>query len=307
MQLELDSLFQNAQSGRVCTNDVKRITALVQTGLHAIEELLVPVMMSIPISERSTCRSAKLAKYVFETTELLEWILKFCRPLDVLRFSQAHDNKWITSTIEDPRWQRYMGLQPDYTAFHLPFEDAIEETGLHFGQGSRCTGHNDGTWHAQVVIKLDNKHINICRKLNDLGEKERTMLISQPPLRQVEFHTYCDFPNRRDDFTGPERTITSQNGVTIGEVLLNLADFQEGHLLCPDATSLDGHDEHEYVHHTTEGVGSVEVPQNDPALWRMVEEDDYIATTDSKHERIYSYIGAKVQGKQVFSQGSGRY
>jgi hypothetical protein len=80
--------------------------------------------------DRCARRSALVAERVFGVTELLERILKFCRPIDVVRFEMANITPIINAVIGDYEWQQYAGLELDLTKFSLPLEGALEEIGI---------------------------------------------------------------------------------------------------------------------------------------------------------------------------------
>jgi hypothetical protein len=158
-----------------------------------------------------------------------------------------------------------MGLQRDNIKLHLPVEDTVEETGIAFRTkvdhlDDNCDRFDEE--HINLVISPWRSTVNYREKFERLGLKERSMLITQPTVYQLDFFiSCCSSPRNSSDLTDcrqPFVTLRSAKGMTVGHVLQQLATLQGNHRICPNGIICE-HDKDGYVWPVIQIEGKVKV------------------------------------------------
>lgn len=250
-----------------------------------------------PPSFRTSRRSVELAATVFNTTELLENILVNLGVRDVLSAMQVSHR--FQSVIEgSPVIQRKMGLKADpdrALRFPLASETRYLLCSTDASTWSMRTAPND-----KILVKVDcARATSTTAKLN-LGARCRSLLICQPPLKTLKVYVSCCHSIYRHTSRAPAEVLTSETGITFGDIVDTANRVKEAHVLCPRAETFM-HDEQGYVHADVRFEAEIEVPAHEPLLlakrrWMQREREQQLKGA-AKQARMAPYVAAKRLGK----------
>jgi hypothetical protein len=215
----------------------------IDSSVKRLLAFLRPSLTTMALFERCARRSALFAERVFGVTELLERILKFCRPIDVVRFEMANITPTINAVIGDYKWQQYAGLELDLTKYSLPLEGALEENGISITKcACRFSPENTDEAFFCLLIKPVSDRTDFREKWQQLGTRERTMFIVQPPVYKLDFFISCCSHTRTGSAAEAGKPLVSLHdarGMNVGRVLLQLATLQADHSQCPHAFAFE--------------------------------------------------------------------
>lgn len=262
----------NAQL-RVAVSELTRSRAEVQHVLRA--------------AKPSTGPHAAVEK-VLTTPELLEMILENLGPLDLLQATQT--SRATAAVVESSlRIHQAMFIGPNKSISVISlFPDEPIGFSIYYERFMQ---------HSATLLATLGKF----EKLPRLGQRARTMLVCQPPVKEAEISVECC-----RGFTGKAvEKINSDTGITFGELWDTTELLRAAHRLCPWAHE-DLLDECGYAWPEVRFI-LAEVPCTE-SQWAKnnisgaQEETDVAQKEDSKtkedlRERLEAYTMAKQQGK----------
>lgn len=294
-EARLDKLTQHLAKAGHLTSQTQAL--LVKVWRNVSSPLEVPfgaLEKLIPLPYRRTARGLGLSHIVLSTPELLEAILvNLSIPdlLAVMLVSQAFRD----GVNNSPTIQRNMGLRPDpncHMRFSLPFEHGL----------LRCT--TDASSYS--LIAPDDKlfvEIDLATKPR-LGGRCRAILVCQPPLKSLGVYVDCCHTLHRVPQAQPLEVLTSETGITLGDIIDTTKRVKAAHRLCPQAET---HllDENGFVQAEVRFAAEVLVPEDEPLLakkrsWirrEMVRQLELGA----RQARLAPYVVAKRAGMCVVS------
>lgn len=308
---EVEGLYGTLIDGRATVEQRERVGQIALGGVEAFEACFDAALNGIPSVERTTRRSFEMLEEVLNGPhELIEMILGFCRPIDVLNLWQAGVTEAIEVIASGQKWRRYMGLEEHDGTLHFPLKYASLEFGfnvsvrtLYQDNSASITVRDDCV---SVCVSID-KHQNFGRLRNDLGHKEDRMLIMQPPVRNLQFYAQCCNHVLSFSFwppsSRPTKSITSPNGFKVAHIQEVLALIQHEHRMCALADVLD-HDASGYVHPNILAFGCVRVPAEDPTFagMRLAENERLGIAGGPRLALIRRYVKAKYNGRRYLPQ-----
>lgn len=288
----------------------KTVRTLEQLEAQArrVDEFLLRCCRLVPLSSRPSKRGATQAGEVFDTPELLEHVLSFLPPADILTAQQV-GRVWNAAVLGSRKLQAILCLTPEKDAvFRTPFvKGAFPGFTLNY-DADQVTDvapaeHEDsrpGTRTVSHPMSITASFERGARKTDaEDGEKQghrdpiigsrcRSMLICQPQIRTITVDLPCCCPE--DDL------LTNPKGLTVGDLLGLQKELAEEHKLCPHASPLERDDEG-FAHVTVQFEGDVDLRDDDPVVVksRAVNSD---GLGDQRHQKMVGYTHAKCAGKQ---------
>lgn len=190
---EAMGLYKKVMTGRASPRECQRMACIALQSLQGMPLFFQPVLGSYPPLD-STRRSADIPEHKFWAMELIENILKLCRPIDVLRLWQAHLTERIDAVIGLPKWQHYMGLSVDKEAarhVHIPIKGAFEEFGLAIPSYPVRSSKATTPGHLVEVELVVDQFRDFSKLGKSLDSTAKRMLIILPPVRKLEFDVRC--------------------------------------------------------------------------------------------------------------------
>lgn len=164
--------------------------------LEVIRHHIDSCIQSYPITSRPTTASAARAKEVFGMAELLEQILLYVAPRDILHAIQV-SHATLNILKESPKLRERFSLRCDETGFFssafLRGSDGDEDESLftdfdvRFEYWSESNGH-DNTPNHRISITAD---FEAFSPLPKIGSRCRDMLICQPPIHVMQVVLHC--------------------------------------------------------------------------------------------------------------------
>ncbi|KAK3691151.1 hypothetical protein LTR37_018855 [Vermiconidia calcicola] len=240
-----------AQLSTLPLNDAAKATVLqMQEVLQAQRESLASLLESIPLSARKPPNAATLVQQVLNIPELLEHILLYVDNSDLLD-SYCVSRQFYNAIEASPSLQRRLGLQATpNSSIHFPAEYLGSWMYSTDAEGPRSTR---GTAKGSKILVSIYPGSLLVR----LGTRCRSMLICQPPVRQVKLFTSCCSKNRSNFLAqfapgggptspAPLANVCAQGdsaGVTVGDINDAMELALAKHRLCPDATIYDHNDD----------------------------------------------------------------
>ncbi|KAK3691149.1 hypothetical protein LTR37_018853 [Vermiconidia calcicola] len=293
--------------------------AAARRQLASTQELLERITAAAASAPRpSSPTSIPAVQKVFNISELLEHILLRLSFQDILKAQQV--SKQFFNAIEaSSTIQKTMCLQPDPTSnyqrqadvvfrsWHLheprpPITIAQEKRIFLTAFVAHAPDSDDLLWRLGICIFSENK-------LPNPGGRIRSTLICQPPVLHMDVYATCCHPSDNiEDRGDPTSTVTSETGITIGDILDTATRLRAEHRLCPFAHPL---------HHTNEGFvekhveidleAMMKLPETDPIMLalqlrkrRCLEEwKDWPQTADRLHQYIISKQAALDNGMPI--------
>lgn len=244
------------------------------------------------------------ARQVFGTLELLELILLNLDMTDLVRVQLV--NRMVHATISSSvRLQDLMFLRAEPSSYFRPLRlrpasnTAIFDCSpvrYHY-RSANATPLKDDEVEIFATLEYDDEPPSI-------GERFRSLLISQPPVKQMQPVLSCCSPggfwNRQPPVVDEPDPIQSVSGITLGDILDATQKLKIEHWRCPHARIYD-HDEH----------GNVRCELSFRAVIRLQADDPFLAERQKKTiarlareaeigsfaRRINPYIQAKFNGK----------
>ena len=195
----------------------------------------------------------EIAQRTFNITELLELILENLSIPDILSFYQL--NKAMRDAIEhSPKLQTRLCLRESPPDSHLrtPISNLMKhagdiDSGLGGAVGFSC--YSVQVWTALPInykIENDSHTFSIVafftplpgQRLYHMGNRYRSMFICQPPIRKMKVSMECCEnyqPLANPPVLGESRTISSERGLTIGDLYDCAKALMKEHRWCPNA------------------------------------------------------------------------
>ncbi|KAF7196559.1 hypothetical protein HII31_01929 [Pseudocercospora fuligena] len=195
----------STDSGQQLQRNVKDIEARsMRTAQHARH-----LFEMIPISARApTDKSVAKAQEVFATPELLEEILRFATPPDMLSAMQVQ-RCWYDTVLGSIMIKRLLGLEPFekglfYSPFSKRFHDLIPDSKSDY---QPMPAANYGDWvHADRRVRICITITNMDKLT--LGSRIRKMIICSIPFTKASVSMRCTSGRCLDTDLPPGRTYT---------------------------------------------------------------------------------------------------
>lgn len=196
-------------------------------------------------------------------------ILYFLRLGDALVAQQV--NRAFFHAIQDsPRIQRKLGFLPHNDSHFrviLPLKPASIFLKVDY-QSDLLDDHSDGLHVTEDnCVILSGNIIHGMRKLPKLGSRCRKLLISLPPVKALKVFADCCCSDRRPRTFSRELTytITSDIGVTFGDLIHASRQYTKDHQLCLYA-SFTEHNENGMVNCSFDMQATVQLRDGDSGL-----------------------------------------
>ncbi|KAK5127104.1 hypothetical protein LTR85_008464 [Meristemomyces frigidus] len=316
LQLEWSISTLKRTLGDTLSAEARKAIEAAEDTTTTFRSAFVHMLGSDPFKTAPSDGSHRKAQEVFEVPELAEMILCEMTAKQLLT-SVVKVNRALSSTITtSPKLQRLLGLRPDYTCqwrsnfegggghgYRLGSEDAFPGVWCHVSSDHRYTSDpNQPLDKAKVTAYCSVPSRSGLR----VAPRGRAMLVCQPPVYEMTVEPSCckgalDQPNSEIPRPPPFTVVTSQTGLTVGD-LMDAADTANiKHRNCPYAS-------HYTLDRTTGLVqadifftGFVDLKTGDPALPRYQDprdyQDSYYGDEPGDHEPdpIYLYGKARHQ------------
>ena len=311
----LEVLQSRLAGGYASKEDMQQISNIALRSFDGLDMLLAPAKNAIPLEERVSRSSAVSAKRVFGIAELVDMILGFCRPIEIVRLRNADISETISVAIGSRKWQMRAGFYPSDGAFSVPAHFLDVEDGLGIKVEPIPSNPYIKDYYVEdqlrVTVSLNMPSLNYelwQRKLSN--RKEIDMLIVQPPVYQLAFYTECcarvPEQNPRWDASNSNkatRVVTMANGFTVGNVLDVFVQLQKEHRTCPEA-KYDQHRADGVVRPAIQAQGVFSVSPEDSAVKDMIVQHAKDKTTrtpspDGILNKLGDYVKAKYYGKSM--------
>jgi hypothetical protein len=190
------------------------------------------------------------AQKTFEIPELLEMILAPLSFVDILNSQQTSKTNYATIQ-ESPRLQRHLGVRaegPD-SEIRTPFASAATVPNSSFACRQRaCYVRAFSYQNVQTSTIMEAGFSVHAHQLPRIGSRWRSMLICQPPLHSMTVVTNCCAKsNYVGEIEGEVGTITSDTGLTIGDLYDHTLALGKEHRMCGNAYGVEEHDEDGFV------------------------------------------------------------
>lgn len=297
MQLNVHSLAQVLGHAFSESHEARKHLQAITDGLAAQNSYLNTLVQSVPPVARKPAGTAEVVSKVFAIPELLERILLYLNPVDLLRIQQV-DHLFFNAILGSMKLQSKMGLMAQKNG-HVSAPTASFDT-----ERFSCFCEMYSSLSRDV---LDDNDVVLKAGFSDvfnppnLGSRARAMLICQPPLKSMSVHTRCCHPtwswSNSDDDLDP---ITSDSGISMGDLVDAHARITADHRLCPQANPPE-HDPDGFVKPHVSFEATMVAENDDPSLLERKEndqrrKDEEDQVTDHEH-RMTPYIAAKRSGK----------
>ncbi|EMC93579.1 hypothetical protein BAUCODRAFT_125428 [Baudoinia panamericana UAMH 10762] len=269
-----------------CDNGKQDLVCAAQDELENQRRALDGLLAHISPQARHSPESAVLMEKVFNTPELLEHILYQLSNFELMVAMQV--NKVFFNAIEGSvKLQRQLGLKDDPDSLiYFPTHDF-------WFSDLFCSTHAVERVAGEPIHNLLRVHCAVDSFAGDMrvGDRARSMLICQPPLKIVEAYcSCCSGPRvwrhsrlRTSNSHPPAAVFRSSRGATVGDILDLTKRLKEEHKMCPDASSFD-HNQQGFVNVHVCFEALVEAKENDPLF---VRERDRFEEERKKHtERL---------------------
>lgn len=200
-----------------------------------------------------TTASTALAGNVSETPELFKAIMLQLHASDVLAVQQVSRNM-CAKINNSPVIQKYLGLRPDPQAFFR----------THFGVACDCSSFFCSLYYRygfhthpipnptrnprELIFEVGFDRAPADQALPRIGSRWRSMLICQPPVKELVLHLECcegsydsnavEPPARRPP--AQNTIVISASGITVGDIYDITHRLRQEHRLCPFAPRHDG-------------------------------------------------------------------
>jgi hypothetical protein len=306
MQTHLDSLVQLIEPEADQSAEIQRHLKAIRDGLSTQQSHLDQLVESVPPMARKPPTTDELAEKVFNIPELLEKILLYLSPADLLRVQRV-SHLFFNATEGSPKIQFKMGLRPQENC-HITFPPALLE--FHMFSFSlepyTCFGNSRQTLQEnEVNIRAGFYGGEKNNKMLKLGKRCRDMLICQPPIKTLNAYTRCCHPTWSwRGATDPVETITVEGGFRMGDLIDVHERITAAHRLCPDADPPE-HDDEGFVRPRVSFETRVVTLDDDPALLDRKQHDKRTRDEDNHYTshaaRMRPYIAAKQSG-ELFSR-----
>ena len=245
-----------------------------------------------------TERSARLARKVFDTTELAEAILSHLHPKSLLR-AQLINRRMRDIIQSSVKLQRHLFLVP-YEPAHLRMLDSAWS----FEPLPRTVFIMEDRSKSNLHKNLVHVRVRIGRELPKLGSRVRQMHLWQPPIIAMSYYASCyrsstdneDGYDSDDDGVGEIRRVFRQGGLTVNDLLKAAEKMMVDHKFCVKA---------HYAEHEADGFvrpkiifgGRVKVAADDPIILEVKERAKEEEEREAFQAKMEEYVVAKQDGK----------
>lgn len=306
--LDRDFIRHVVDSGEASQAELLRIAGIALASLEGLGVFLNPqlgllsTLGSVTLDRCVTSKSSIVAKRVFEIPELCEMILSLCRPIDVMQFETAHLGcNFVKNNIKVDKWQEYMVLKPRIKPNglpHVPIDEIFHNVGFNVRWTFSCGKFERVERKLKVDVDLTDQWMDFGKLSKTIWWKIQSMLIIQPPIEELFFRSECCVQYEGDTWRRvPIAILYSNTGITVGDVLRQLAEIQERHRRCPNGRVKD-HDPHGDVYPEISANGWFYFKGKDKKLQKFIREQQHqSALRHKQRRRFHRYKRAKVFGK----------
>ena len=271
---------------------LKHLQAITD-GLSVQNSHLNTIVQSVPPIARKPPGTIEVVSKVFAVPELLERILLYLNPVDLLRIQQV-DHLFFNSIQGSMKLLCKMGLMAQENG-HVSAPPASVDTQSFFCFYEMYSSlSRDVPQDNDVVVKAG---FSDLENSPNLGSRCRNMLICQPPLKSMSVHTRCCHPtwswNDSDEDLDP---ITSESGLVVGDLLDAHNRVTADHRLCPEAEPPE-HGSDGFVNPHVSFEATMVAENDDPSLLERKQNDQKRQDDESQvrdhTDRMTPYIAAK--------------
>ena len=297
MQTHLDSLAQLLGPALAASDEAQKHIQAIKEGLASQNANLDALLESVPPRARKPAGAAELAHNLFTIPEILEWILLYLKPADLLRVQRVN-HQFLDAIQGSPKIQCRMGLRPQEKGHVFLPPPSCDPGRLSCYIETYPCFSRENIKENEVVLKIGFSGGE--DKPPYLGPRCREMLVCQPPIKSMNVYTRCCRPPWSwRSLNDPLETITADSGIRMGDIIDAYNRITADHRLCPYADPPEhGPDGFVKPRVTFEAVVAaeaddkllVEKKQND--LRRKEEE----AQITAHSQRMRPYITAKQSG-----------
>ncbi|KAK4624751.1 hypothetical protein CLAFUW4_05462 [Fulvia fulva] len=272
MQKAVEKLLEAPSDSDFGQDHVQAAFSTLNQATTKIVPLVQNLWTQVPAHNIPSNRSASKAEEVFNTTELLEQILLYLRPADLLRAQQVNTTFYDTINESLPLAE-ILGLAADdgsffYSPFLQDHDGSNRFPGIkayvrdnwsphdHSASDGLCTVTND--YEIELQLELD--------KLWDIGGRCAAMLICSPPVTCFNVEMWQKGTQNYRKVVGGVYTVLLGTPTGLGDVVRNVCQFLVDKELVPWAQSID---------HRTVGVAVIARPtlrDDDPIVLKRHEE-----------------------------------
>ncbi|KAK5127052.1 hypothetical protein LTR85_008411 [Meristemomyces frigidus] len=289
----LGQILQRLPSNADCASDLAALVTAAKRELDHAAASMPALLQQITVEERTSPATALVAEKVFEIPELFERILCNLDITDLLKAQQVN-HRFFETIQSSPMLQWHMGLAPDAKHdFRLTLENRIR--GFMFSTDASMYARQIDGDNVAVRLQLFGRVA-----MPKLGERARSILICQPPLKSIALFVDCCSGMystfQQQQLATPISTITSDTGITLGDIIDAAKAVKDQHRTCPRAREHE-HDAQGNVDVNINFEGVLPVAATDKALLekrnvqQAVEEEKKMV--EAKRARLGPYLAAK--------------
>ena len=334
---QLENLATASADDNVSAHEVLKATATIKTNAAGLRKYFATFHKSVS-SARSNVRKGR-AKKAFQVPELLEAVLSCLDVPNLLKAQQVC--KHFKGVIdESAKLQRRMGLKAaDADSFlelplrgvvmtGQPYRGLFGGAALTFNVAGPCDmagqsyltsgfGMGPGGFHdAREETIVEEASVSILvrpfkgDRLPKVGSRIGSMLVCQPPVKQMTFTSSCCTPIglfgggriRHNGTVAPAEhpKLTNATGITVGDILTQAHKMIAEHRLCPNASE-QMLDRHGYVQLQLSFTAVVPLTSEDPLVVQAKLAKVKVEKSQAKEEqrilRLMDYNAAKQQGE----------
>lgn len=265
----------------------------------------------IPASALPTEASTLKAEEVFGTPELVENILQFLAPREML-VAQRTSRTMNATILTSPKLQRLLYLRPDSTAYfstafkrqtRQSFHVDAHETVTYDKHLGKLRSKGSGREAIISFAVTSSRATPLGTPTYSAGSRIRSMLVCQPPIKCMTASPSCCQHSRETD-EASEEELSSSTGLTCGDVVDFVMRMQAAHKVCAfeDPYSLD---DEGFVRPTIYFSGTLTLHEQDPLAltWQKQRERDLqrLRTEDEDYDsdELYDEDGLDERGRRM--------
>ncbi|KAK4540815.1 hypothetical protein LTR36_008892 [Oleoguttula mirabilis] len=300
----LKQILERLPSKPDAGGDFSVLVTAAQRELDHAAASMPPLLKQIPAAERASPATAIIADKVFNIQELFEHILCDLDICDLLKAQQV-SHHFFDTIQSSKKLQRHMGLAPDtkrdfrfllqHNIFGIAFMTDAQLVATRLSEGDK------------IIVRAETYGEIPMPKL---GERSRCILICQPPVKTMTAYAGC-CSNRYGIYyaqllsslpapaggSAAATVITSDTGITLGDIIDAGQAVQRQHCTCPHAREYH-HDVQGNVELSVTFEGCLSLAAKDKTLLSRRKADKAVKRErrleKKKHARLAPYEAAKL-------------